>query len=150
MESFVSLAILGLICWAAYQRGKQLGSRKGYSVAAPQALKAHDTSTANPWFLAIVQAGPLRIGAALGRFFSYWRWWQIGFCHLFVALRVGGSNPFSHPLFFGVEFRLAASYQTGVESVLSTLSLYPPSWPRFTPILSISKSLCFGTNSGHL
>ena len=32
MESFVSLAILGLICGAAYPSGKQLGSRKPYGM----------------------------------------------------------------------------------------------------------------------
>jgi hypothetical protein len=47
------------------------------------------------------------------------------------------------PLFLGVEFRLAASYQTRVESVLSTLSFYPPSWPRFAQILGASQNSLF-------
>lgn len=33
METFVALAVLSLICWAAYKYGKQLGSRKGYGIA---------------------------------------------------------------------------------------------------------------------
>jgi hypothetical protein len=31
-ETFVAIALLGLICWAVFRHGKQVGSRLGYGV----------------------------------------------------------------------------------------------------------------------
>jgi len=39
VETFVALAVLGLICWAGYRLGKHTGSRKGYAVGRAHGLR---------------------------------------------------------------------------------------------------------------
>ena len=39
MECFVALGVLGLICWAGYRFGKNIGSRKGYAVGCSHRLR---------------------------------------------------------------------------------------------------------------
>jgi hypothetical protein len=36
MECFIALGVMGLICWAGYKLGKQIGSRKGFAVGRAQ------------------------------------------------------------------------------------------------------------------